>query len=380
MHRKTHRTRSIVLVAATVGGSLATAGSAASASAPDEGACAPEDITLIGQVRNETNPYEKAWLDGGDAFAESVGLEQKRLTYGGDSSTQQDQIRQELSTGNTACFVLNVLPNGDADTMPIVEATDEAGAWLVTQWNKPADLNPIDYPTWAAHITYDGQASGYMIAKALFDSMGGEGGVIALQGILDTSAAQDRFAGLQQALDEYPGITLLDEQTANFSREEALSVAGTLLTKHGDDVGGIWTANDDMALGAVQALQAEGRDDVGVVGIDAVPEAIAAIADGTMVATVSSDGPWQGGVGLAIGYCAAIGEIDLAAEPPEHRAFFAEQILISEDNVADFAEPTVDVAEFDCANVYSRVVSGLDAAAAPDDTSSDGTASDDTGA
>ena len=60
-----------------------------------------------------------------------------------------------------------------------------------------------------------------------------------------------------------------------------------------------------MALGALQALEQAGRTDVAVVGIDAVPDALTAIEDGTMTATVSSDGPWQGGIGLAIGYCVA---------------------------------------------------------------------------
>src|SRR6187402_2249917 len=54
----------------------------------DAAACAPEDITVVGQVRNETNPYEKSWLDGGQEFAASVDLEQKRLTYDGESPKQ----------------------------------------------------------------------------------------------------------------------------------------------------------------------------------------------------------------------------------------------------------------------------------------------------
>jgi ribose transport system substrate-binding protein len=331
-------------------------------SAPSAGAteaCAPEQVELIGQVRNETNPYEKAWLDGGDAFAESVGLEQTRLTYGGDSQQQQDQIRQELSSGDASCTVLNVLPNGDADTAPIVTAADEAGAFLVTQWNKPADLNPADYERWISHITYDGQESGYQIANAMFEQMGSSGGIVALQGILDTAAAKERFAGLQQALEETPDVELLDEQTANFDRTEALNVMRTLITKHGDSINGVWTANDDMALGAIQALKAAGMNDVPVVGIDAVPEAIEAIEAGEMAATVSSDGPWQGGVGLAIGFCAATGEIDLAALPELNRAFFAEQFLITADNAADFASPEADTAEFACDAVFERAVAPL---------------------
>ena len=322
----------------------------------DAGACAPEDIQLIGQVRNETNPYEKAWLDGGDAFAESVGLTQTRLTYDGESPKQQEQLRQALSTGNPECMVLNVLPNGDSDTTPIVKEVDAAGAYLVTHWNKPADLNPWDgYDTWISHITFDGKDSGQQIAEAMIESMGGEGGIIALQGILDTSAAKDRFIGLENALAENPGVTLLDEQTADFDRTTAFNVTKTLITKHGDAIKGVWAANDDMALGALQALEAAGMTGVAVVGIDAVPEAVQAVADGKMTATVSVDGPWQGGIGLAMGYCALTGELDVTAMSEEDRAFFAEQTLINADNAEENLTPTANLDDFACDNLFDRV-------------------------
>ena len=315
------------------------------------GGCSPSDIKLVGQVRNESNPYEAAWLDGGDAFAESVDLTQERLTYDADSTKQQEQISQLLA-GDTECLVMNILPNGDSDTPPIVEGAEEAGAYLVTQWNKPADLEVTEYDQWLSHITYDGVESGKQIGDALAEAIGGSGGIIALQGILDTGAAKDRFAGLEESLAENTEVELLDDQTANFSRAEALEVTKTLLTKHGDDIKGIWAANDDMALGALEALEAAGRDDVAVVGIDAVPDALTAIEDGSMTATVSSDGPWQGGIGLAIGYCVATGE--LSVEDVEERAWFAEQFLITSDNVADFTSPEVDPSEFECDNVFSR--------------------------
>jgi ribose transport system substrate-binding protein len=311
-------------------------------------------VRLVGQVRNESNPYEASWLDGGDAFAESVGLSQERLTYDADSTKQQEQITQLLA-GDTECLVMNILPNGDSDTEPIVLGAQEAGAYLVTQWNKPADLPVTDYDQWISHITYDGVESGKLIGDALAEAIGGEGGIIALQGILDTAAAKDRFAGLEESLAENPGVTLLDEQTANFSRQEALDATKQLLTKHGDDIKGIWTANDDMALGALEALKQAGRDgDVAVVGIDAVPDALTAIEGGTMTATVSSDGPWQGGIGLAIGYCVATGELSMDDVSDDDRAWFAEQALIQQDNVGDFIEPVTDPADFECDNVFSR--------------------------
>ena len=333
--------------------------SAGSDDASGAGSCDPSDVQLLGQVRNESNPYEAAWLDGGDAFAESVGLTQERLTYDGDSTKQQDQIAQRLA-GDTECLVMNILPNGDSDTPPIVEGAEEAGAYLVTQWNKPADMDPSDYDYWLSHITYNGVESGQQIGDALAEAIGGSGGIIALQGVLDTAAAKDRFAGLEASLEANPDMTLLDDQTANFSRAEALEVTKTLLTKHGDDVKGIWAANDDMALGALEALQQAGREgEVAVVGIDAVPDALTAIEEGTMTATVSSDGPWQGGVGLAIGYCVATGEISVDDIDEEHRAFYAEQFLITEENVAEFTTPETDPADFECDNVFDRAVGPL---------------------
>lgn len=339
------------LVAAALAGCSEEASGGGGGGGAESGACSPSDVKLVGQVRNESNPYEAAWLDGGDAFAESVDLTQERLTYDADSTKQQEQISQLLA-GDTECLVMNILPNGDSDTPPIVEGAEEAGAYLVTQWNKPADLEVTDYDQWLSHITYNGVESGKQIGDALAEAIGGSGGIIALQGILDTGAAKDRFAGLEESLAENTDVELLDDQTANFSRDEALAVTKTLLTKHGDDIKGIWAANDDMALGALAALEQAGRDDVAVVGIDAVPDALTAIEDGTMTATVSSDGPWQGGIGLAIGYCVATGE--LAVDDIEERAWFAEQFLITGDNVADFVAPEVDPSEFECDNVFSR--------------------------
>ena len=349
--RSTAAALGVALAAAALTGCTETAAGGDAAAGGAGGACDPADVTLVGQVRNESNPYEAAWLDGGDAFAEQVGLTQDRLTYDGDSTRQQEQISQLLA-GDTECLVMNILPNGDSDTPPIVEGAQDAGAYLVTQWNKPADLDVTEYDQWLSHITYNGVESGKQIGDALAEAIGGSGGIIALQGILDTGAAKDRFAGLEESLAANPDVELLDDQTANFSRAEALDVTKTLLTKHGKDIKGIWAANDDMALGALEALKAAGRDDVAVVGIDAVPDALTAIEDGSMTATVSSDGPWQGGIGLAIGYCVATGELEV--DDISERAWFAEQFLIQEDNVADFISPEVDESEFACDNLFSR--------------------------
>ncbi len=194
---------SLSLAAMTLAGCSEEAAGGAGGGGGDAGACAPEDVKLVGQVRNESNPYEASWLDGGDAFAESVDLSQERLTYDGDSTKQQEQVTQLLA-GDTECLVMNILPNGDADTPPIVENAEAAGAYLVTQWNKPADLDVTEYDRWITHLTYNGTESGKQIGDALIEEIGGSGGIIALQGALDAAAAKDRFAGLEESLAANP--------------------------------------------------------------------------------------------------------------------------------------------------------------------------------
>jgi ribose transport system substrate-binding protein len=195
---------------------------------------------------------------------------------------------------------------------------------------------------------------------ALFDAMGGSGGIIALQGILDNVSAQQRYAGLQTALKANSGIQLLDQQTANWDLNQSFKVTQTLLAKYGDKVKGIWAANDNMALGAIQALTASGQ--VGKIPVvsasDAVPEALADIKAGNVgfLATMSTDAYWQGAVGLEIAYNAAIGKTDVATLTHEQRAFYGTQVLVTKDNVDSVLAPaTADSLKADFADPYKRM-------------------------
>lgn len=319
----------------------------------------PQDVVLVQSIRSLSNPYHANWAKGGEMFARSVGMPVQTLANEGDSQQQLNQIKSVLSGGSTV--VLNVDPNTSSDTQAIVRAVQEAGGHVVTHWNKPDELAPAAVGNgWVAHVSFDGRVGGYETAKALISAMGGSGGIIALQGILDNVPAKQRFAGLERALGENPGVQLLDQQTAEWNRNKAFQVTQTLLAKHSGQVKGIWAANDDMALGALQALEQAGRaGQVAVVGIDAVPDALTAISESKMTATVSSDGAWQGGIGLAIGYCVATGALAMADVAPEQRAFYAEQFLITKDNVADFQNPKTDPADFECTGVFNRMAGPL---------------------
>ena len=103
--------------------------------------------------------------------------------------------------------MINVDPNDSPDARPIVEACQAAGASVVTQWNKPADLHPWDHdPNYVAHISFSGVPYGKQMAEALIKAMGGKGGIVALGGIESNVPAIERKAGLMQALEANPEV------------------------------------------------------------------------------------------------------------------------------------------------------------------------------
>ena len=154
--------------------------------------------------------------------------------------------------------------------------------------------------------------------------------------------AIERKAGLEEALKANPDVKLLDMQVANWSATEALEKTNAWLTQFGDEIGGIWAANDDMALAAVEALRADGRaGKVPVTGIDGIQLAVEAILKGEMAGTVAWDPFWQGGMGLSIGYQAKTGKFDPSKEGKEHREFYGTGVTITGENAQSFYDSNI---------------------------------------
>lgn len=129
----------------------------------------------------------------------------------------------------------------------------------------------------------DDVAIGRAVAQALIAGVGGKGRIVALDGTPSARTARDRADGLRRAVAEHPGVELIDSRVGYLQRAPAKAAMDELLAKH-PRIDGVWTANDMMAFGAVDALAAAGRP-APVVGINGLPEAIANIARGTMLAT-----------------------------------------------------------------------------------------------
>lgn len=318
---------------------------------------AADTPTVANSIRSLTNPYHASWNKGGAAFAASVGANYVTLVTEGNSEKGVSDIKALLAkTGGN--LVLNVDPNDSPDARPIVDACQKAGAYVVTQWNKPADLHPWDHnPNYVAHISFNGVPNGKAMAEALIKAMGGKGGIVALGGILSNTPAIERRAGLEQALAENPDVKLLDFQVANWTAPEALEKMNAWLTQYGDDIAGVWAANDDMALGALEALRADGRaGKVPVTGIDGTQLAVEAVMAGEMAGTVAWDPYWQGGMGLSIGYRAKTGGFDPASQPKDHREFYGKGVIITSENAKEYYETNVKAEpKLDWNDIWGRV-------------------------
>lgn len=334
--------------------------SSTNATADQPGAVGKEDLQLILVIRTYTSPYEAELVTGAQAYADHIGIPLKVVTTDGDSQKQLSLVKAALTGDKKSIVSINV--NQSSDTPAIVNAVAQAGGYITTLWNKHDEVKVWDYPpNWVSHIAFDGRVDGYDTAKGLMDEIG-SGGVVAIQGILDNLPGAQRYEGFQKALSESPGITMLDQQVGDWDRGKAYQVAQTLLTKYGEQIKGIWVADDQMALGALKAVQEAGRNDIVITGDDGIADAFTSIEDGTMLNTYAMDQYYTGAVGLALGYEAATGALDVNALDHSQRQFYAAGELVDAANVTPYlTPPDLDalMAELD-EDPFARLGSGIE--------------------
>jgi signal transduction histidine kinase len=121
-----------------------------------------------------------------------------------------------------------------------------------------SQLRPVNSMREIAHVAVNNEEVGVAASERLVAAIGGQGGIVTLQGGLDTDPAQKRFAGIQKVLARHADVSLLAQQTANWDRTAAFPIMQTWLAKYGDRIKAVWAANNDMALDALEALQAVG--------------------------------------------------------------------------------------------------------------------------
>ncbi|HEX2177118.1 MAG TPA: substrate-binding domain-containing protein [Nocardioidaceae bacterium] len=254
-------------------GTVLLAGSSAACGAYSGGAT--ETVTLA--VPERANPFFQELRAGAEAAADTVGVRLEVVGARNDAQRQARQLRQAVRNGAEAVLVTPVAP-------------DEAGSAVREVLDADIPVVAVDREVEGAPVqstvTSDNVDGGMQAAHAVATALDGQGQVIHLQGDPQTSVSVDRGAGFEQGIAQYAGIDLATKQPAYFDRREARKVTTRLLRAY-PDANAVFAENDQMALGAIDALGDRAGTEVKVVGYDGIPAALEAIQEGTMAATVA---------------------------------------------------------------------------------------------
>lgn len=167
------------------------------------------------------------------------------------------------------------------------------------------------------------------VAKAVAEKLGGKGKVIILEGIAGAQSAIDLKQGAVDTFGTYEGIEIVASQTANWNRAEAMQVTQNLLQAH-PDVDAIFASNDEMAMGAVEAVDQAGlTGKIIIAGLDANRDALEAIKEGKMTITCDKMGFDQGYVGVETA-------VKVLNNEPVNDRIVIDTMIVDESNVDEF--------------------------------------------
>ena len=292
-------------------------------------------------IHSTDNEYWNQEAEGGRLFAASLPagrVSTQILTSDGDDKKQLAGIRAFIGEyGRNA--ILYVDPSSAANTPAIASLCEEFGVYWTSAWHRAKDLTPLDFRYYVMHQSVDGVKQGYETAVRMFREFKtpGRGRIVALQGHLGNDSALERFEGLKRAAEEH-GVEILDTAVCDWNPQRALEATEAWLDKY-QDLDGIWSANDDMALAAIGALRIRGLNGkIKVTGTDGTSAALDAIEKGDLVCTAANNGYLQGGYGAAYAYKAWAGEIDTDTLPERQRAFYTESVLVDRGNLNSYRE------------------------------------------
>jgi inositol transport system substrate-binding protein len=206
-----------------------------------------------------------------------------------DVLRQNDQANAMIVQGVKA-LVVNPINTGAVE--PITKAAAEAKIPLIYVNRNP--YKDGNFPPNVYYVGSDSVIAGRLQMEEMGKVLGGKGNVVIIMGMLSTEAAIDRTRGVEEIIAEkYPAVKVLAKETGNWARDQGLTVAQNMLTAY-PDLQAILSNNDEMALGALEAIRTAGRTGIVVMGTDGTPDAYAAVRDGRMAATVLQDASGQG--------------------------------------------------------------------------------------
>jgi ABC-type sugar transport system substrate-binding protein len=274
--------RRTFMLAATAVGALAVAG-VAIAEVPK---LTQKDTYKVGFAQTESNnPWRIAQTNSMKAEAEKLGFQLVYTDAAGSAAKQVADVNAMIAQGVDVIFLA---PREEKPLIPAVMAAKKAGIPVILL---DRSVDPSLAKAGEDYLTFIGSnfvEEGKRVAEWLAKNANGKSKIIELEGTTGSSPANDRKKGFDEAIQAAGGFEVVASQTGDFARDKGRQVAEALLQAHPDaDI--IYAHNDEMAMGAIAALEAAGKvpgKDVLVLSIDGGKEAVQAVVDGKIAAVV----------------------------------------------------------------------------------------------
>ncbi|MCR9921800.1 ribose ABC transporter substrate-binding protein RbsB [Vibrio alginolyticus] len=264
---------------------LATLISAALLSSTVSVAAQAQDTMAI-VVSTLNNPFFVTMKDGAEAKAKELGYDLIVLDSQNDPSKELSNI-EDLSIRGVKAILINPT---DSDAVSNAIRMANRSKIPVLTLDRGASRGEV-----VSHIASDNVIGGEMAGHYIMEKVGEKAKVIQLEGIAGTSAARERGEGFMNAV-KGSDMDLLASQPADFDRTKGLNVMENLLAAN-PDVQAVFAQNDEMALGALRAVQASGKDVV-IVGFDGTEDGIAAVNRDKLAATIAQQPDLIGALGV----------------------------------------------------------------------------------
>ncbi|VDN48045.1 ribose ABC transporter (ribose-binding lipoprotein) (modular protein) [Petrocella atlantisensis] len=243
-----------------------------------------EKVGLIVSTLN--NPFFVTLKEGAEAKATELGMELVVLDSQNDPAKELANM-EDLLTQGVSVILIN--PTDSDAVVGAIAMANEKDIPVITL-DRGANGGEV-----VTHIASDNVAGGVMAGEYIAELLGGSGNVVELEGIAGTSAARDRGQGFNDAIGT-TDIEVVAKQVADFDRTKGLSVMENILQAQ-PEIDAVFAHNDEMALGALTAVEASGRD-ILIVGFDATDDAVKAVEEGKLAATVAQQPAMIGSLGV----------------------------------------------------------------------------------
>lgn len=250
---------------------------ACSTQGPDTRSNAASTQPAIGlSISTLNNPFFVSLRDGAEAEAQAKGI--KLITV----DAEDDPAKQIAGVEDLIHKRIKVLLINPTDSDAVANVVREATAAGIKVISLDRRVNGAEV---SAHVGSDNAAGGKMAAEFLLQKIGDRGNIVELEGTPGSSAARERGEGFDSAIDGHAGVKIVARQPADFDRAKGLSVMENILQRS-KNIQGVFAQNDEMALGAIRAIEEDGLKNVVIVGFDATADGVAAVKAGTLAGSV----------------------------------------------------------------------------------------------